>query len=267
MKTDIVRLIFILCFCLVSLAGVIVRPSISRANDFTLYNYYLPHRLTATSDKQYDLFLNEVFEKGDVQIKRQTAPLKRSSRNFRANPNSCVFPANKRALQSVSKKGTSDLISSMPLDIVSLRLYTREKSTGPVGVDDFAPERIGYIHGSGAIPLLGEKAKRFVPIASEKQLIGMLELGRLDAFLGHHPDTALALDDLNKPNALHVTPLAILNLRFPVSFVCHDTKQARAFLALLDPRIDAMVSSGRLQEILGQHSEIDQLESAVNQDF
>jgi ABC-type amino acid transport substrate-binding protein len=267
MRVGIFRRLILLGISFVSLAAFTGKPSFSAENEFTLYFYYLPHRLTATSDKQYDLFLNEVFEKGDVQIKRQTAPLKRSSRNFRANPNSCVFPANKRALQSVSKKGTSDLISSMPLDIVSLRLYTREKSTGPVGVDDFAPERIGYIHGSGAIPLLGENAKRFIPIASEKQLIGMLELGRLDAFLGHHPDTALALDDLNKPYALHVTPLAILNLRFPVSFVCHDTKQARAFLAQLDPRIDAMVSSGRLQEILGQHSEIDQLESAARQEF
>jgi ABC-type amino acid transport substrate-binding protein len=267
MRVRIFRQLILLGISFVSLAAFTGKPSLSAENEFTVYFYYLPHRLTATSDKQYDLFLNEVFEKGDLQFKRQTAPLKRSSRNFRANPNSCVFPANKRALQSVSKKGTSDLISSMPLDIVSLRLYTREKSTGPVGVDDFAPERIGYIHGSGAIPLLGEKAKRFIPIASEKQLIGMLELGRLDAFLGHHPDTALALDDLNKPHALHVTPLAILNLRFPVSFVCHDTKQARAFLAQLDPRIDAMVSSGRLQEILGQHSEIDQLESTVKQDF
>lgn len=267
MRNGAIKLVLALSLFVASLVGFMGKPLRAAPEEFTVYFYYLPHRLTATSNKQYDLFVNEVFKDVDFVFKRQTAPLKRSSSNFRADPNSCIFPANKRALQSVSMSGTSDLIASPPLDIVSLRLYTREKQSGPVDVDDFVPERIGYISGSGAIPLLGEKAKRFTPIASEEQLIGMLELGRIDAFLGHHPDTALALEDLKKPQALHVTSLAILNLRFPVGFVCHDVKLAREFLMQLNPKIDEMLASGRLQEILGQHSEFDAPEETAKQDF
>lgn len=259
--------LLIMCFCVASLCGLIgLAPSL-HASEFTLYNYYLPHRLTVDSGKQYDLFLQELFADGNVDIQQETAPLKRSSSRFRVDPNSCVFPANPRALRAVSNKGARNLISSVPLDVVSLRLYTRKKTSGEVTVDDFEPERIGYIRGSGAIPLLGEKSKRFVPLSSEAQLISMLELGRLDAFLGHHPDTALALEDLNKPNVLHVTPLAVLNLRFPISFVCHNTKSAQAFLMKVNPKIKEMLASGRLQAILGEHSEFDDVEETLKQDF
>lgn len=261
------RSILIVTLSIANLLGLIGASSVLSAAEITLYSYYLPHRLTRTSDKQYDLLLKELLADGDIRFSHQTAPLKRSSASFRSNPVSCVWPANPRALKAVGREGTDDLISSEPLDVVSLRLYTHEKPAGPVSIDVFEPERIGYIRGSGAIPLLGEKSKRFIPLSSEEQLISMLELGRLDAFLGHHPDTALALDDLEKPGVLHVTPLAILNLRFPVSFVCHDNKQTRSMLMKLNPRIKVLAASGRLKEILGEHAEFEDPQDSAKQDF
>jgi len=143
---------------------------------------------------------------------------------------------------------------------VSLRLYTARENKVGAQLEDFAPERVGYIRGSGAIHLLGPDADRFLAINSEEQLISMLELGRLDAFLGHHPDTALALDDLGKPDALHANPLPFMNLQFPVSFICHDNAIGNRFKKAINPRIRAMHDSGRLMEILGPHADYEQRE-------
>jgi len=147
------------------------------------------------------------------------------------------------------------LLRSEQVDVVSLRLYTRKKRPDGVEIGDFAPERVGYIRGSGAVQPLGPNAERFVPIASEEQLIRMLELNRIDAFLGHHPDTALALEDLNKPDALHVSPLPVKNLRFKVTFICHDNAIGRRFVAAVNPLILKMRLDGRLRAILGKHAE------------
>lgn len=233
----------------------------------SIYINYLPHRITGESGKQYDLFLNEMFLGKGPEVSFKFGPLKRSATNFAGDRDACLFPTNATALKASLGDKSLKLIASVPLDVVSLRLYTKIKHTEQVDIGAFQPERVGYIRGSGAIALLGEQSKRFMPLSSEEQLIRMLELDRLDAFLGHHPDSALALEDLGSPNVLHVTPAAILDIRLPISIVCHDIKQSREFLMKLDPKIREMASSGRLQEILGPHAEIFEQESEAKQDF
>ncbi len=252
----------LLC-CVLLFAGYNARA----AEEVSLYINYLPHRITGDSGKQYDLFREELFKDVEHELVYKYGPLKRSATSFSVDRNSCLFPTNAWALKASLGDQSLRLISSAPVDVVSLRLYTKTKHSGPVDVDRFQPERIGYILGSGAIALLGDRSKRFMPLSSEEQLIRMLELDRLDAFLGHHPDTALALDDLNKPDMLHVTPAAILDFRLPISVVCHDSEQFRSFQMKLDPRIKEMATNGRLQDILGRHAEIFDHANEVKQDF
>lgn len=218
-----------------------------------LHLSYLPQRLTETSGRQYDLLLDELLGGAGVEVVRLVAPLKRTTALFKSDPGSCVFPANIVALNMGDK--ASEVMALETVDVVSIRLYTTRKQETGADLNDFAPERVGYIRGSGALHLLGPNADRFLAINSEEQLITMLELGRLDAFIGHHPDTALALDKLGKPNALHASSKAFRNLRFPVSFVCHDTKAGHLLKRALDPRILTLRESGRLRQILGRHSE------------
>jgi len=223
------------------------------ADEIRLHLSYLPHRLTEDSSRQYGLLLEELLAGADVEVIRLMAPLKRTTALFKSDPRSCVFPANIVALDMGA--GASDVMALETVDIVSVRLYTARENRVGAALEDFAPERVGYFRGSGALHLLGPNSDRFLAINSEEQLISMLELGRLDAFLGHHPDTALALDDLGKPGALFVSPLAFNNLEFPVSFVCHDTAEGRRFREVMNPRISALRRTGRLQEILGPHAE------------
>ena len=242
-----------LLLSVVWLAGPAIAPPARAADDITLYLNQLPHRLVAGSGQQYDRFLTELLDEINLAVKASHGPLVRSKTNFLQDPGSCLFPTNIRALR-VGKKADT-LLPSEQVDVVSLRLYTRRQRQGEVEIGDFAPERVGYIRGSGAIQPLGPNAARFMPIDSEEQLIRMLELNRIDAFLGHHPDTALALEELNKPDALHVSPLPVKNLRFKVTFICHDNEAGRRFVSAVNPVILQMRLDGRLRTILGKHAE------------
>jgi len=253
MMKSTVKHAFLALVSAVGLAGPLPVPAALAADDITLYLNRLPHRLTAASGRQYDLFLNELFADSPLKVSLQMAPLTRSKTSFLGDPDSCLFPTNLRALNVGDR--ASSLVTSEQVDIVSLRLYTAGKTSPDARIADFEPERVGYIRGSGAVHVLGKSADRFVPIESEEQLIRMVELDRIDAFLGHHPDTALALDQLNKPDTLHVSPLNFMNLRFPITFICHDNETGGHFLKTVNPRIRKMRLSGRLREILGPHAE------------
>lgn len=251
MTNRVSRLAFLLLSCLVW-SGACVAAD---ADEVTLYLNRLPHRLTETSGKQYDLFLAELLRGHPMTISFQAGPLARSKTSFLGDPGSCLFPTNLRALNVGETAKT--LKTSEQVDIVSLRLYTAGKTAPDARLADFQPERVGYIRGSGAVHVLGKSSDRYVPIESEQQLIRMIELGRIDAFLGHHPDTALAMDQLEKPGALHVSPLNFMNLRFPVTFICHDNALGRRFLETVNPVIVRMRQTGALQKMLGPHAEFE----------
>ncbi|GAA0771694.1 hypothetical protein E1180_04475 [Roseibium denhamense] len=218
-----------------------------------LYLNYLPHRLTETSGKQYDLLLDVLLSGNLSQIPRGAAPLNRARALFLGDAGSCLFPTNIMGLDA-GDLGVS-LIASQTVDIVSLRIYSTGNSKSFTSLLDFDPARVGYIEGSGTIHGLPD-ADEYVPIPSEEQLIDMLGLGRLDAFLGHHPDTALALDELGKPDVLRVSPITLKNIRLPISFVCHDTEPGRAFIREIDEKISQLQKNGRLRDILGPHADL-----------
>jgi len=218
-----------------------------------LYMNYLPHRLTETSGKQYDLFLNVALSGRLAQVPRGAAPLNRARALFLSDTASCLFPTNVMGLDAGDQSTT--LIASQPVDIVSLRVYTTGNGASFTSLEDFDPHRVGYIEGSGSIHGL-PNAEKFYPIPSEEQLIEMLSLGRLDAFLGHHPDTALALEELGKPDVLRVSPITLHNMSLPISFVCHDNEPGRAFIAAVNTRITDLQKSGQIRSILGVHAEL-----------
>lgn len=239
--------------CVIWLVSPFFLPSVRAGEPVRLHLSYLPQRLTETSGGQYDLLVDELLDGSGTDVVRLVAPLKRTTALFKSDPGSCVFPANIVALNMGDR--ASEVMALETVDIVSIRLHTTLKHEAGSDLDAFEPERVGYIRGSGALHLLGPNADRFLAINSEEQLITMLELGRLDAFLGHHPDTALALDRLGSPDALHASPTAFRGLRFPVSFICHDNGTGHRFASAINPRIRTLRDSGRLRDILGPHAE------------
>ncbi|MHA7776230.1 hypothetical protein [Roseibium sp. M-1] len=252
MIRSLAKIFLLLLFLVAGLVGPRT-PDARAVENFTLYLNELPHRLIDGSGIQYDLFLKEILDQLPFGVSLRYGPLARSKTNFLGDPQSCLFPTNIRALNVGDR--ASELETSVQVDVVSLRLYTADSHPYEAQLDSFAPERVGYIRGSGAVYVLGADSGKFLAIDSEEQLIRMIQLGRLDAFLGHHPDTALALDQLGKPGLLHVSPLAFKNLRFAITFICHDNETGHRFLEVVNPRVLKMRLSGRLREILGPHAE------------
>ncbi|MGV2975565.1 hypothetical protein AB1P65_08920 [Roseibium alexandrii] len=251
-KTVAIRCVAIFLVVAVKLAGLEV-PAYAETD---LHLIYLPHRLTETSNKQYDRLLDEIFTGTELTVAREASPMKRALTLFLSDRNSCLFPISVKALHAVAEPDA--IVSSDLIDIVSLRLYTPTGDAGKAftSVDDFDPRRVGYIAGSGTVQGLGPKHELFVPIPSEEQLIRMLELGRLDAFLGHHPDTALALEDLDRPGLLRVSPITVSNVRFPISFVCHDTADGKRFIEGVNERIRQLHQDGDIRRVLGPHANL-----------
>ena len=245
--------------CVFSISLLFGKVPLAVASDvLTLHLNLLPHRLTMQSGTQYDLFLEKLLDDSNLRVGLNPAPLDRARQSFLNDEGSCLFPTNARALLAGSGNPDVDLIVSEVVDVASMRLYTTEKTLAAVKISDFIPERLAYIRGSGAVHILGGIIEKVMAISSEEQLIRMLELGRIDAFLGHHPDTALALDDLGRPQALHASPVAIKNLSFPISFVCHNTEKNRTFLKTVNAHIKRMHANGQIRQILGPYAEFGQ---------
>jgi len=229
----------------------------------TFYLNYLPHRQTGSSSEQFDAVREHIFKGIDSKHSFKIAPIKRSRKSFLSNLSSCLFPTNLGAVEERAKGSQLTFLSTLPFDIVSFRLYTVDEDLIDASVDDFNPRRVGYIRGTAALPLLSDKSGSFVPVSSEKQLIQMLELNRLEAFLGHHPDTSLALKVFNKTDALFVSPAAIKGMRFPISIVCHNTENSKKFIEQINPIIIQMHRTGLLREMLGSYAELPDIESII----
>lgn len=229
----------------------------------TFYLNLLPHRQTGQSLEQYDGVREHVLKGIADEVTLKFAPIKRSRKSFLSNSNSCLFPTNQRAIEAGLNNSKLNFVSSLPFDIVSFRLYTANKSLKHSSVDDFKASRIGYIRGTAALALLSKNASNFIPVSSEKQLIKMLELNRFDAFLGHHPDTDLALDSFNKTGSLFASPTALKGLRFPISIVCHKTEKLEEMINQLNPIIIDMHKTGLLREILGNHADLPDLKNIL----
>lgn len=215
---------------------------------------YLPHRSTGNSGLQYDQLLNEVLEGENFDVTRIVAPLGRAGKLFTADLNACHYPTGRRKL---TDDNISDrYIGSNPIDYFSLRLYTGMSSKNYTSVDELKTGVFGYIAGSGAVRRIPELSKSWVPIKSEEQLIHMLELNRLDGFIGHHPDTVLALEKLGSAGLVKLSDLTFGQSRVSVHVICHNNAIGKQFIDMFNRRLNEMYQAGRLKEILGVHAEL-----------
>ena len=231
-------------------------PHAASTEQMTLYLNLLPHRLTGSSGRQYDLLLLEILDKIDQKPTLKAGPLIRTGYDFKNNSNACIFPSSPHPLQQRFKSETFKLLISVPLETVSLRLYLRKGVDPSTTLQDLNPQRVGHILGSVAVKLNIESENQFKTIASEDQMIRMLELGRLDAFIGHHPDTVIAFDKMGKSDSMFVGSDFAKKFEFLVHFVCKETPQTALFLKGVNRVLLEMHRNGRIREILGPHAQI-----------
>ncbi len=224
-----------------------------KSDEISVYVNRLPFRSTGESGRQYDLLMDELFSESSFRISRVVAPLSRASILFLADKKSCLFPTGTRRLD---KRETAHLFfGSDPVDYFSLKFYTpKENSRKYNFLEDLRNANVGYIAGSGAIRTLGDVAENWIPVESENQLIAMSALGRLDGFIGHYPDTQIAIERLGSQNQLHVTPLLYDKVPETAIFLCHATEAGEKFIAEMNMFLKSLSKTGRLKQILGQYA-------------
>lgn len=225
-------------------------------NPIEIYTYLLKDRLSATSTLPYNKILNHLFADLQTDVRLIPAPIRRSQRNFKNNRLSCVFPTAPEALKLVhtADLGNMDFVQSAPFDYVSIRLFTPTTLPKISSLDQLKDKTVGHLLGSIGKRMLKGVKTTINSVSDEERMVRLLNHKRIDVLMGHHPDTPMAIDRLGSP-PVHYDP-SITIYRTPTHIVCHDFKGAKDLLARINPRIEELRSSNKMQEWLGPHAEI-----------
>jgi len=221
-----------------------------------LYSYILKHRLDEQGTKPYNKVLSYVLQDMEKDIHVRPLPLRRAAYHFQKDYRSCIFPTAASALKKVYKKtlGHRDLKSSLPVDRVSLRFFTRANQPVIRTDSQLKGKRIGLLLGSvGSDYILKNKGK-VISVADESRLVKLLSMGRIDALLGHNPDTPIAMERLGMSHMHAAQGLDVYNT--DTYIVCHDFPGVKNVLAKINLRLEQLHKNGVLKSILGPYSEI-----------
>jgi len=246
-------------FCTIVFFFLLAAPVASAQEPIKIYAYLLKDRLDAKGGMSYNQVLSYMTQDMREQIQIVPVPIRRGVTSFLETPNSCAFPTAK----SVVEYGRADVVKDMrfvqtkPLDSVSVGLYRREGDEKFTSRDDVKGRVIGHLHGSVGDRLLGDINVTIRAVREEGMMARLLEHGRISAFIGHHPDTPMALDRLGI-TGIRTTPDVVL-YKTKVHLVCHDFEGADAVMEAMNARITELHSTGKIRTLLGRHAEIDPL--------
>lgn len=221
-----------------------------------LHNYLLPDRLDDEQELGYNKLNNAIFAKTGETPHMFYAPLRRNAQNFEYDPGSCVSPSSIFALDASPQVSVAPdkLIESLPIDYVSVYIYTRKDQAKIRTRQALKGKLLGHMIGSVAEAFIGDAGAVLHAAPTEPQLIRMLDRDRVDAVMAFHPDLPIALDRMGHPG-LNYEP-ELLVFRTTIHYVCHDTPETRDFIAAVDKAMLELRSEGSLKRFLGKHADI-----------
>jgi hypothetical protein len=238
---------------LTTLALMTASPS-SAEQPIKMYFHQLKWRLDFSDDKPYNHLAKEVLKGIEDRFDIQISPLSRSEKDWLSGQRACSYPSNIRAVERFDPE--AKLIASIPLDVVSVRAYMPPGAPEITSLADLEQKQVAFVRGSVAETLLEPVNVDPMTVASDEQLIGMLRRGRLDAFLGYHPDTAIALDEYGGAEFLQASSFSPPKMRFPVGVVCYHFDGVEPLIRRINQNTCNLHRTGRIREILGPHAEM-----------
>lgn len=221
----------------------------------TIYAIELVYRLSGNGASQYNALLN-AFNSGGMEFETVVRPLSRSQLNFERDNKSCIFPATINALLANNKTfSEANLLSSTPIDRVSVRILTQPDTPPVTKLDELTGKTIAVINGLNPNLLFQGLDVTVEYSANEETRVKMLNAKRIDAALGFVPDIMLAAEALNMPLPKYDPNLSFVSGE-GVAVICHDSKDARSFISNANEIIDKLKRNGELRQILGPHADI-----------
>lgn len=231
--------------------------TISKAENHsqTIYGIDLVYRLSEDGTTQYNALLKELAAEG-LNFKTIVRPLSRSQPSFKVDKSSCIFPATSYALTTNDPAfSKAMLISSHPIDRVSLRVLTQANSPVVSQLAELSGKKIAIINGLNPNIFFSELDIFVESTPNENTRIRMLNANRIDAVLGFVPDAMLAAEALDMPVPRYDTNLSLVS-DGGVSIICHDTKNTKHFINKANHIIDKLKVNGKLRSLLGPHADI-----------
>ena len=216
-----------------------------------IYGHALNYRLQERGREQYNKLFNKLADRG-LAFELVVRPLTRVMRKF-TEGSGCFFPTSINAIKmAVPHYSSGPLVSSMPVDQISLRVFTRAGAPKVTALEQLNGRRVALWNGLDPEIFLKGITPLVETTPSEEVRARMLEAGRIDAILGFTPDVLLAADALSLAPPEYDEALALFRDE-GASIVCHDSEETREFIRQFNTHLAALKNSGELRSILGPH--------------
>jgi ABC-type amino acid transport substrate-binding protein len=221
----------------------------------TIYAIELDHRLSENGDTQYNALLN-LLTAGKERVNVTVRPLSRTLASFKKDKASCIFPA---TISAMTANGVSIieemLISSAPIDRVSLRILTKVDKPTIKSLNQISNQNIAVINGFNPNAIPSSLNTTIEYTSNEEIRLKMLNADRVSAVIGFVPDILLAAEALNIPVPNYDENLSLIAVE-GVKFICHNSVEAKNFLATTNQSINQLKNTGKLKAILGSYADI-----------
>ncbi len=226
------------------------------SNPLTIYAIELDHRLSENGDTQYNTLLSMFTASSKEKINIVIRPMSRSQISFKKDKDSCIFPATVNAMIANDPSIKSeDLISSNPIDTVSLRILTKTNTPTITSLQELNNKRIAVVNGLLPDALFSGINVNMEYTANEETRLKMLNANRINAVLGFVPDILIAAENLGIDVPSYSETLSLIPVE-GVGLVCHNSTNATRFITNTNKTIDSLKNTGKMREILGPHADI-----------
>ena len=215
-----------------------------------IYGIKTDFRLIDKGKAQYNELLNTLTAEG-LEFRMRIRSMRRSLRSFANNTSSCIFPANKKIINSArSGKAPQSLIVSAPVDVLNVKVFSGSDQPVFSSITELEGKRIAYWGKPVLNFLLNDINFLEEPTHNESVRLKMLNAGRIDAVVAPDKDVYITAKKLGIPLPGFDPKLTVWS-NLGSSLVCHDTPQNRAFLDEVNGVLWQLNLDGRLESILG----------------
>lgn len=215
-----------------------------------IYGVKTDFRLIDNGKAQYNELLNTLTAEG-LEFRMRIRSMRRSLRSFAKNTSSCIFPANKKIINSArSGKAPQSLIVSAPVDVLNVKVFSGSDQPVFSSITELEGKRIAYWGKPVVNFLLNDINFLEEPTHNESVRLKMLNAGRIDAVVAPDKDVYITAKNLGIPLPSFDPNLTVWS-NLGSSLVCHDTPKNRAFLDEVNGVLWQLNLDGRLESILG----------------
>lgn len=194
-------------------------------------------------DGPYQQILIEAARRSGVSLNEHVYPLKRAVKAFTSKEVLVIYGMTSAVVDQI---GDEQILTSYPLGVYKLFVFTRKGSAAISSVEQLKGLRVGGVIGYEAYyqTLLAYGVKLDY-VGNEDLQFKKLSVGRIDAIVGFMPDWLVFADTL------------IYDPNFPIS-VGYDyltvwkTPLGQAFVEQISPALQEMHQDGSLKAILGE---------------